>query len=143
LEQSGRKERKRKINEGGACRLIRNDVSVNRHINFQSVFFPFFLFFSSQYTIYIYFVYDVVQLELACSLLEHEQSFFLLLSLKMLCVVLDGEGERDEGGEWRSVVERETRKKGRKKMKRGRLGKAKENQYMSDKKAQILGGSSV
>lgn len=28
-------------------------------------------------------------------------------------------------------------------MKRGRLGKAKKNQYMSDKKAQILDGSSV
>lgn len=55
------KSSKRKINEGGACRLIRNDVSVNRHINFQSVFFHFF----SQYTIYIYFVYDVVQLELS------------------------------------------------------------------------------
>jgi hypothetical protein len=35
------------------------------------------------------------------------------------------------------------REKRRRKMKRGKLGKAKENQYMSDKKAQILGGSSV
>lgn len=36
-------ERERKINEGGACRLIRNDVSVFRHINFQSGFFSIFL----------------------------------------------------------------------------------------------------
>jgi hypothetical protein len=47
-ERERKKEKKRysrgKINEGGACRLIRNDVSVNRHINFQVYnFFPFFL----------------------------------------------------------------------------------------------------
>lgn len=50
----------------------------------------------------------------------------------MLCAVCEGGDE--------SAGERE---KKRRKMKRGRLGKAKENQYMSDKKAQILDGSSV
>lgn len=37
----------------------------------------------------------------------------------------------------------EKRMKEEGKLKRGRLGKAKENQYVSDKKAQILDGSSV
>lgn len=36
---------RKKINEGGACRLIRNDVSVYRHINFQSGFFFLVFFF--------------------------------------------------------------------------------------------------
>ena len=43
-------KKREKINEGGACRLIRNDVSVFRHINFHSWFFSFsFFIFLFQY----------------------------------------------------------------------------------------------
>jgi hypothetical protein len=53
-----------------------------------------------------------------------------------MCSVLRGSQRRVEWGE-------EKERKRRRKMKRGRLGKAKKNQYMSDKKAQILDDSSV
>jgi hypothetical protein len=64
--EGSREREEKKINEGGACRLIRNDVSVNRHINFQSILFPFFSLLSfGCFSIHdTYFVCDVVQLEL-------------------------------------------------------------------------------
>lgn len=59
-------------------------------------------------------------------LLEHE---------KAMCCVYFGVG-------WSEKKERE-RASGKKENEKGRLGKAKENQYVSDKKAQILDVSSV
>lgn len=94
MEQSGRKKA-RKINEGGACRLIRNDVSVNRHINFQSVFFHFFF---SIHDIYLFCVR--CRSAGAPLLLEHK-----IFSWK--CYVLCARG----GGT--KVLENERRKEGK------------------------------
>jgi hypothetical protein len=80
-------------------------------------------------------VYDVVQLELSALRCCWSIKFFLLHE-NVMCSVLRGSQRRVEWGE-------EKERKRRRKMKRGRLGKAKKNQYMSDKKAQILDDSSV
>ena len=62
--------------------------------------------------------------------------------MKMLCVrcfIFCG----GVGDVWNGEKKKRERKSEEGNMKRGRLGKAKKNQYMSDKKAQILDDSSV
>lgn len=89
---------------------------------FPKCIFPFFP--SSQYTIYIYFPYDVVQLDSFLFDLPHPHHPY-----SKHCYVSERWDEAKECAFTRKAE--------------GRLGKAKENQYVSDKKAQILDASSV
>lgn len=111
------KERE-KINEGGACRLIRNDVSVFRHINFQSGFFFHFSSFFSDIHIYFFLPRQFMSLcslpkwnELECGAKYGNLVFHMILATErsesfkkkiILCVC--------EWGEKRKEVEQEERK---------------------------------
>lgn len=97
-----------------------------RRISEQTYKFPKCIF-----SIFSFSIHDIYLFCIRCRsagaplLLEHK------IFPEMLCVVFVG---------WKMSEERGRKKR---KMKRGRLGKAKENQYVSDKKAQILDASSV
>lgn len=112
-----------------------------RRISEQTYKFPkctFSIFPSSQYTIYIYFLCDVVQPRLLL-LVEHE-TFFSSLPIPPAGPLRKVVAKCARWGDEARNVFRQQDGKGKW---RGRLGTAKENQYVSDKKAQILDASGV
>lgn len=91
-----------------------------RRISEQTYKFPKCIFpFFSQYTIYIYFVYDVVQLELSALRCCWSINFFLLHENVMCSVCLKGRG-RFEWGMGEKKREREAKKENEK----GPIGKS-------------------
>jgi hypothetical protein len=115
-----KKAEKRKINEGGACRLIRNDVSVNRHINFQSVFFHFFSFLLLLFSIHDIYLFSVrcrsAGARFFALLLEHERIFALKI---VMCCVYEREGEENCRG-----TRNEKKKRRKKENEKGPIGKS-------------------
>lgn len=133
MEQSGRKKQQKKNQWGWSMSSYQKRRISEQTYKFPKCIFPFFL--NTRY-IFILCTMSFSWSSLRCVVV----GAWVLFSALWKCYVLGVRGWETNGEEKEREWEKEKR---RRKMKRGRLGKAKKNQYMSDKKAQILDGSSV